>query len=118
VRRQSDWRRRGQTSCQSARCADRIRKVIFLLASTGAAEIVLVFLALLFGMPLPLFPLQLLWLNLVTNGIQHIALVVEPEEGHELGRAPRSPGVPAHHAGSAGTDFLSNSRQAGRARAG
>lgn len=45
-------------------------------------------------MPLPLFPLQLLWLNLVTNGIQHIALVMEPEEGHELSRAPRSPGEP------------------------
>ena len=71
-----------------------IRKVIFLLASTGAAEIVLVLLALVFGTPLPLFPLQLLWLNLVTNGIQHIALVMEPEEGHELERAPRSPHEP------------------------
>lgn len=71
-----------------------IRKVIFLLASTGAAEIVLVLLSLLFGTPLPLFPLQLLWLNLVTNGIQHIALVMEPEEGHELKRAPRSPHEP------------------------
>jgi len=71
-----------------------IRKVIFLLASTGAAEIVLVLLSLLFGMPLPLFPLQLLWLNLVTNGVQHIALVMEPEEGHELKKPPRSPAEP------------------------
>jgi magnesium-transporting ATPase (P-type) len=68
-----------------------IRKVIFLLISTGAAEIMLVMLSLLFGMPLPLFPIQLLWLNLVTNGIQHIALVMEPEEGHELRRPPRVP---------------------------
>ena len=71
-----------------------IRKVIFLLVSTGAAEIMLVLLSLLFGMPLPLFPIQLLWLNLVTNGIQHIALVMEPEEGHELRRPPRAPNEP------------------------
>jgi len=71
-----------------------IRKVIFLLVSTGAAEIVLVLLSLLFGMPLPLFPLQLLWLNLVTNGVQHIALAMEPEEGHELRRPPRAPDEP------------------------
>ena len=71
-----------------------IRKVIFLLVSTGAAEIMLVLLSLLFGTPLPLFPLQLLWLNLVTNGVQHIALVMEKEEGHELRRPPRAPDEP------------------------
>lgn len=71
-----------------------IRKVIFLLISTGAAEIMLVMLSLLFGSPLPLFPIQLLWLNLVTNGIQHIALVMEPEEGHELRQPPRAPDEP------------------------
>lgn len=71
-----------------------IRKVIFLLISTGAAEIMLVMLSLLFGSPLPLFPIQLLWLNLVTNGIQHIALVMEPEEGHELRHPPRAPDEP------------------------
>lgn len=71
-----------------------IRKVIFLLVSTGAAEIMLVLLSLLFGSPLPLFPLQLLWLNLVTNGVQHIALVMEAEEGHELRRPPRAPDEP------------------------
>lgn len=71
-----------------------IRKVIFLLVSTGAAEITLVMLSLLFGMPLPLFPLQLLWLNLVTNGVQHIALAMEPEEGNELRHPPRPPDEP------------------------
>jgi Ca2+-transporting ATPase len=73
---------------------NNIRKVIFLLISTGAAEITLVLLSLLFGMPLPLFPLQLLWLNLVTNGIQDIALAFEPEEGDELKHPPRSPHEP------------------------
>ena len=73
---------------------NNIRKVIFLLISTGAAEITLVILSILLGLPLPLMPLQLLWLNLVTNGIQDVALVFEPEEGHELQQAPRKPGEP------------------------
>ena len=73
---------------------NNIRKVIFLLVSTGAAEIVLVILSLLFGTPLPLLPIQLLWLNLVTNGIQDVALAFEPEEGNELNRPPRPPNEP------------------------
>ena len=71
-----------------------VRKVIFLLISTGMAEIVLFTLALLSGLPLPLFAVQLLWLNLVTNGIQDIALAFEPAEGNELHRPPRSPSDP------------------------
>jgi magnesium-transporting ATPase (P-type) len=68
-----------------------VRKVIFLLVSTGAAELVLFVLAMLTALPLPLVAVQLLWLNLVTNGIQDIALAFEPGEGHELQRPPRSP---------------------------
>jgi magnesium-transporting ATPase (P-type) len=68
-----------------------VRKVIFLLISTGAAEIVLFTLALFTGLPLPLFAVQLLWLNLVTNGIQDVALAFEPAEGGELRRPPRAP---------------------------
>jgi magnesium-transporting ATPase (P-type) len=68
-----------------------VRKVIFLLVSTGAAEIVLFALALFAGVPLPLLAVQLLWLNLVTNGIQDVALAFEPAEGQELGRPPRPP---------------------------
>jgi len=67
-----------------------VRKVIFLLISTGAAELVLFTLALLTGMPLPLLAVQLLWLNLVTNGIQDVALAFEPGEGDELLKQPRS----------------------------
>lgn len=70
---------------------NNIRKVVFLLISTGAAEITLFILSVLFGLPLPLFPIQLLWLNLVTNGIQDVALAFEPEEGNELARPPRPP---------------------------
>jgi Ca2+-transporting ATPase len=68
-----------------------VRKVIFLLVSTGAAEIVLFALALAAGIPLPLVAVQLLWLNLVTNGIQDVALAFEPAEGDELRRPPRPP---------------------------
>lgn len=71
-----------------------VRKVTFLLISTGASEIVLFTLALLSGLPIPLLAVQLLWLNLVTNGIQDVALAFEPAEGGELKRRPRSPKEP------------------------
>ena len=71
-----------------------VRKVIFLLISTGVAELVLFTLALLSGLPLPLLAVQLLWLNLVTNGIQDVALAFEPGEGDELHHPPRAPGEP------------------------
>lgn len=70
---------------------DNIRKIVYLLVSTGAAEVVLVLLTLAAGLPLPLTPVQILWLNLVTNGIQDVALAFEPGEGDVLDRPPRSP---------------------------
>lgn len=69
-----------------------IRKVVFLSISSGAAEVLLATLAVATGLPLPLLPAQLLWLNLVTNGIQDVALAFEPGEGDELRRPPRPPG--------------------------
>ena len=71
-----------------------IRKVIFLLISTGAAEIVLFILSMLANLPIPLIAVQLLWLNLVTNGIQDIALAFEPKEGDEMRKPPRKPREP------------------------
>lgn len=73
---------------------NNIRKVIFLLVSTGMAELVLFLLAMLFQMPMPLVAVQLLWLNLVSNGIQHVALAFEPAEGDELRYPPRAPDEP------------------------
>lgn len=78
---------------------DNVRKVIYLLVSTGAAEVVLLGLAIATGWPntndgmavLPLLPAQLLWLNLVTNGIQDVALAFEPGEAGVLKRHPRPP---------------------------
>ncbi|WP_159593741.1 cation-translocating P-type ATPase [Chelativorans xinjiangense] len=71
-----------------------IRKVVFMLVSTGAAEVALFLLAIPLGLPMPLLPVQLLWLNLVTNGIQDIALATERAEGDELAYPPRKPGEP------------------------
>jgi magnesium-transporting ATPase (P-type) len=70
---------------------DNIRKVTYLLISTGAAEVVLFVLALLAQLPLPLLPVQLLWLNLVTNGIQDVALAFEGGEPGAMQRPPRRP---------------------------
>jgi magnesium-transporting ATPase (P-type) len=71
---------------------DNIRKVIYLLISTGGAELVMFTLALLAGLPLPLLAAQLLWLNLVTNGIQDVALACEAGEPGVMQRSPRPTG--------------------------
>jgi len=71
---------------------DNVRKLIYLLVSTGLGEIVLFMLAIAAGLPLPLFAVQLLWLNLVTNGIQDVALAFEKGEPGVLARKPRPRG--------------------------
>jgi len=73
---------------------DNIRKVIYLLLSTNGAEVFLAVAAVAIGLPLPLLPVQLLWLNLVTEGMQHVALAFEPGEGGVLRRPPRQPREP------------------------
>ncbi len=70
---------------------DNVRKVIYLLVATGAAEVLLFTLALLTGLPAPLTPVQLLWLNLVTNGVQDVALAFEGGEAGAIRRPPRPP---------------------------
>ena len=71
-----------------------VRKVVYLLVSTGASEVALFFFAFLAGLPLPLFAVQLLWLNLVTECLQHTALAFEDAEPGLLNRPPRPPGQP------------------------
>jgi magnesium-transporting ATPase (P-type) len=70
---------------------DNVRKVIYLLISTGAAEIILFLASIAAGLPLPLLAVQLLWLNLVTNGIQDVALAFEGGEPGAMKRPPRKP---------------------------
>ena len=71
-----------------------IRKVVFMSVATGAAEVLLFLLTVPFGLPIPLLAVQLLWLNLVTNGIQDVALAAEKAEGDELAQPPRRPDDP------------------------
>ncbi len=69
---------------------DNIRKLIKYLLSCNASEIAVMLLAPLFGMPLPLLPLQILWMNLVTDGLPALALGVEPAEADIMKRPPAS----------------------------
>jgi magnesium-transporting ATPase (P-type) len=71
-----------------------VRSVVYLLVAAGIAEVVTVALAVLAGLPLPLLPVQLLWLNLVTNGVQDVALAFEAGRGDEMRSMPRRPGEP------------------------
>lgn len=70
---------------------DNVRKVIYLLISTGAAEVILFIASIFAGLPLPLLAVQLLWLNLVTNGIQDVALAFEGGEPGAMLKKPRKP---------------------------
>jgi magnesium-transporting ATPase (P-type) len=68
---------------------DNVRKVTFFLVSTGVAAIVAILYSLGARLPLPFLPAQLLWLNVVTNGLQDVALAFEPGEKGVLKRPPR-----------------------------
>jgi magnesium-transporting ATPase (P-type) len=68
---------------------DNVRKTTFFLISSGAATIIAVLASIFLRFPLPFLPTQLLWLNLVTNGVQDVALAFEPGEKDVLRRPPR-----------------------------
>ncbi len=71
---------------------DNLRKVTFFLIPTGVAAILSIAGAIALGIPIPYVPAQLLWINLVTNGLQDVALAFEPGEKDVLTRPPRLPG--------------------------
>jgi len=73
---------------------DNIRKIVWLLISTAITEVVIFALALTTGLPIPLTPVQILWLNLVTEGIQDVALAFEGKEPDIMRRRPRRPNEP------------------------
>jgi len=70
---------------------ENIRKVIFFLIPTGVAAILSILISQLLKLPLPYLPSQLLWINLVTNGLQVLALAFEPGEQGIINKPPRSP---------------------------
>ena len=68
---------------------DNVRKVTFFLVSTAVASIAAILAGVWLRWPLIMLPAQLLWLNLVTNGLQDVALAFEPGERGVLRRPPR-----------------------------
>ncbi len=70
---------------------DDIRKFIFYLFSCNLSEVLVLLVAGVFGMPLPLLPLQILWLNLVTDVFPALALAMEPAEPDVMERPPADP---------------------------
>ncbi|MDO5047473.1 MAG: cation-translocating P-type ATPase [Anaerococcus sp.] len=68
-----------------------IKKFVSFLLSCNIAEVLIVFLSILFGLPSPLTPIQLLWLNLVTDAFPALALGVEPAEPGIMEEEPRDP---------------------------
>lgn len=70
---------------------DNIRKVVFFLIPTGFAAILSILISMFLDMPIPYVAAQLLWINLVTNGLQDVALAFEPGEKDIIKRKPRSP---------------------------
>jgi len=74
---------------EGRRIYDNIRKFTRYLLTTNAGEIVAVACAPLFGLPLPLLPIHILWINLMTDALPALALSVEPAEEDVMARPPR-----------------------------
>jgi Ca2+-transporting ATPase len=70
---------------------DNIRKFVFYLFSCNVAEVLVLLVAGIVGLPQPLLPLQILWLNVVTDTFPALALAVEPAERETMKRPPRDP---------------------------
>lgn len=71
-----------------------IRRIVIFVLATGIAEIAMFLGAVALGLPMPLTAVQLLWLNLVTNGVQDVMFGFGRGEGDELQHPPRSPNEP------------------------
>ena len=70
---------------------DNIRKTIHFLLSCNVSEVLVMLFAALIGLPLPLLPIQILWMNLVTDGFPALALAVDPKSPDLMKQPPRRP---------------------------
>lgn len=73
------------------RLYDNIRKFVRYAVTTNSAEVLTIFLAPFLGLPIPLLPTHILWINLVTDGLPALALTAEPAERGVMRRPPRPP---------------------------
>lgn len=76
---------------EGRRIYDNIRKFVKYALTGNLAEIGTLFLSPFLGLPMPLIPLHILWINLITDGLPGLALASEPEEENIMNRPPRSP---------------------------
>ena len=76
---------------EGRRIFDNIRKFVKYAVTCNAAEVWTIFLAPFLGLPIPLLPIHILWINLVTDGLPGLALALEPEERGIMLRPPRPP---------------------------
>jgi len=76
---------------EGRRIYDNLRRFVRYVLTTNSAEIWTIFMAPFLGLPVPLLPIQILWINLLTDGLPGLALAAEPGEPDLMRRPPRPP---------------------------
>ena len=70
---------------------DNLKRFVYFLLSSNLAEVLIIFLAVIIGLKAPLYAIQILWINLITDGFPAIALGLEPKSSNVMKKKPRNP---------------------------